>query len=35
MLVDGKRMPVTEVLADPVLSELLSNEGPIKKIEPP
>jgi hypothetical protein len=35
VIVDGKPMPVAAVLADPILSALLSNEGPIKKLESP
>lgn len=33
MVVDGKSMPVADVLADPVLNALVSNEGPIKSGE--
>ena len=35
MVVDGKSMPAADVLADPVLSALLSDEGAIKKVEKP
>ena len=35
VIVDGKPMVVADVLADPVLSAVLTNEGPIKKIEMP
>jgi hypothetical protein len=35
VIVDGKPMAVADVLADPVLSAVLTNEGPIKKIEMP
>jgi hypothetical protein len=35
VVVDGKPMSVADVLADPVLSAVLSNEGPIKKLEKP
>jgi hypothetical protein len=35
MIVDGKALLVADVLADPVLSALLSDEGPIKKTEKP
>jgi hypothetical protein len=31
MTVDGTSMAVRDVLADPVLHPLLSNEGPVKK----
>jgi len=35
MLVDGKPVPVAAILEDPVLSALISNEGPIKEHESP
>lgn len=33
MIVDGKRMDAADVLKDPVLSQLLSKEGPVKNIK--
>jgi hypothetical protein len=35
VVVDGKPMPVAELLADPVLSSLISSEGPIQQGERP
>jgi hypothetical protein len=33
VVVDGKPIPVADVLADPVLNAILSNEGPIRKLD--